>query len=94
MRTRIRSLAGEIELPPELFRESRAREFVAGELAERLGSELGGRLARILELRRLARQKYEAVLEQFARGRGGPGAPLPPDLQPQAFRRLFIEMAA
>lgn len=63
------------------------------EFAERLGRELGARVGRIMDLRKQLKDKYTAVVDHFGRGRGGAAGALPADLQPQAFRRLFIEMA-
>jgi polyhydroxyalkanoate synthesis regulator phasin len=62
----------------------------AAEFAERLGKKFGAHMARLVELRGQAKHKYDAVVEHLSRS----AAPLPADLQPDAFRRLFAEMDA
>jgi polyhydroxyalkanoate synthesis regulator phasin len=62
----------------------------AAEFAELLGKKFGAHMARLVELRGQAKHMYDAVVEHLSRS----GAPLPADLHPDAFRRLFAEMDA
>ena len=65
----------------------------SGEFAARLGRELETDFGRLGELRIRLKGMYDRVIEHWAPRGGRTPGPLPGDLQPQAFRRLFIEMA-
>jgi hypothetical protein len=84
---------GGIERPLAERYAAQILAHTAGEFAERLGREFDTAIVHVLQLRKQLKAKYDAVIEHFAHGRGRAGAPLPTELQPQAFRRLFIEMA-
>lgn len=62
------------------------------ELGEGWAAALTGRLQRVLELRTQLRARYDAVIEHFGR-EGSAGRPLPPELQPEAFRGLFNDLS-
>jgi hypothetical protein len=83
---------GGIERP---VAERYAHEIVAHastNFLEGLGREFGAEMVRVRELRAQLKEKYDGVLEHFSERGAGPG-PLPADLQPEAFRRLFQELA-
>jgi hypothetical protein len=65
----------------------------SGEFAARLGRELETQFGRLGELRIRLKGMYDRVIEHWAPRGGRMPGPLPADLQPQAFRRVFIEMA-
>lgn len=62
------------------------------ELAEGWSGAVKARVQRVVELRAQLRARYDAVLEHFGR-EGGATRPLPPELQPEAFRGLFNDLA-
>src|SRR5215218_958333 len=66
----------------------------AAELGEALGRAIRPRLQRVIELRLRTRERYDAFLEHISRRGAGAGGELPPELRPEAFGRLFDEMAS
>jgi hypothetical protein len=85
---------GHIERPvAERYAET-ILAHTSGEFAARLGRELETRFGRLAELRVQLKHMYDRVIEHWAPRGGRAAGPLPADLEPQAFRRLFIEMTA